>query len=350
MLMNDELLLYQQPPPSIANAVTAFFEDFDFGDEGERTHLSYRSGARAFLRFVEEHEGLVLASPIADLPSSVAADFKGWLQGAQHAGPGRRGEEEKTADRDYSPATRQLYLQALTRLLRFWWFRGWLAFSPEEEREARRALQVQRSRQRREHSPTRNLKVPADFGNRMLATVSALPLPTEGEVPDPRQRRKARLEVLRARALIHTLRATALRAGDLCRLTRGQVELAQASNGYLSVTMRKTGLPAHVVFGQAALGAIDTYLKGRNDDSPWVFIQHGRTGAPPRRRALSEGTYRRRRRGYGAQISPGLVRKIVIEIAKRSGYDPGSEFVSAHAFRHWHAQKLINLGASIDQV
>jgi integrase len=49
-------------------------------------------------------------------------------------------------------------------------------------------------------------------------------------------------------------------------------------------------------------------------------------------------------------MGTGLVRKIVIDVAKSAGYNPKLEFVSAHSFRHWHAQRLIRLGASIDQV
>ena len=118
----------------------------------------------------------------------------------------------------------------------------------------------------------------------------------------------------------------------------------------MAIAMRKTGLLAHVVLGKNTLDAIDTYLKERNDESPWIFIQHGRTAAPPRRRSLSAEGYRRRRKGYGAQMGTGLVRKIVINVAKSAGYNPKREFVSAHSFRHWHAQRLIRLGASIDQV
>jgi len=99
------------------------------------------------------------------------------------------------------------------------------------------------------------------------------------------------------------------------------------------------------------LAVIDTYLKERNDVSPWLFIQHGRTGAPPRKRILSTEAYRHRRRGYGARLSPGSVRRIVVELANAAGYNPErDQFVSTHAFRHWHAQRLIDLGASIDEV
>jgi integrase len=185
----------------------------------------------------------------------------------------------------------------------------------------------------------------------MLEASRALPLLTEVQIPDPRERRKARLETLRAQALVHGLRATALRAGDLCSLTRADVRLARETGGHLRLEMAKTGLAAHVVLGETALEAIEAYFRERDDASPWVFIQHGRTGAPPRRRNLSAEAYRRRRRGYGARLGAGPVRQIVVRLAARAGYDPGKDqFVSTHTFQHWHAQRLIDLVASIDQV
>jgi len=42
--------------PTIEQSVKAFFNDFDFGEGGDRTRLSYQSGAHVFLRFVEEYE------------------------------------------------------------------------------------------------------------------------------------------------------------------------------------------------------------------------------------------------------------------------------------------------------
>ncbi len=134
----------------------------------------------------------------------------------------------------------------------------------------------------------------------MLKVASALPLPTEKDISDPRARRKARLETLRARTIIRTLRATALRAGNVSTLTRTDVRLAWQTGGYLRIEMAKTRLAAHIVLGKAVLAAIDEYLEERNDASPWLFIQHGCTGAPSRKRDISAEAYRRRRRGYGA--------------------------------------------------
>ncbi len=350
--MNKENNLGLGTLPTIEQAVEAFFNDFDFGEGGERTRLSYRSGARAFLRFVEEYEEITSSTVIDALPSSVSADFNAWMQTAEHTGPGPEGDENDQEPREgYSTSTRRLYLQALTRLLRFWWYRGWLAFSPEEETRARKALQIQRTREDRRRVQTRSEDVPTDFGDRMLEAAIALPLPTEKDIADPCVRRKARIETLRVRALIQVLRATALRAGDVSTLTRTDVRLAQQTGGHLRIEMAKTRLAAHVVLGEETLAAIDEYLNERSDDSPWLFIQHGRTGAPSRKRDLSTEAYRRRRRGYGAKFGPGSVRRIVVGLAKKAGYDPEREqFVSTHAFRHWHAQRLIDLGASIDEV
>jgi len=339
--------------PTIEQAVDAFFNDFDFGEGSERTRLSYRSGARAFLRFIEDHADYDQDTPIEQLPSSSSSDFNAWMQTAAHSGPGPEGSGMANikAQKGYSSSTRRLYLQSLSRLLRFWWYRSWLSFSPEEETRARKALQIQRTREERQRTQTRSGNVPPDFGDRMLDAASALPLPTEADISNPRDRRKARLGTLRARVLVQTLRATALRAGDLCNLTRTDVLLAHRTGGHIRVEMAKTGLAAHVVMGKATLAAIDAYLKERDDDSPWLFIQHGRTGSPSKTLKLSPEVYRRRKRGYGARLSPGSVRRVVIELAKRSGYDPDlDQFVSSHAFRHWHAQRLIDLGASIDEV
>jgi integrase len=350
--MNRETTSQASYPPSIEKAVMAFFDDFDFGEGGERTRLSYRSGARAFLEYVSQHGDLDLDSSINALPSSVSADFNSWMQTAEHTGPGPEGDEgDQEVSQGYSVSTRRLYLQALSRMLRFWWYRNWMPFSPEEETRARKALQIRANREERRRVHSRNDKVPHDFGDRMLAAANALLLPTDEDVPDPHDRRKARLVTLRTRAVIHTLRATALRAGDLCNLTRTDVRLAYKTGGHLRLEMAKTGLAAHVVLGEAALAAIDGYLEERGDTSPWIFIQHGRTGAPPRRWDLSTEVYRRRKRGYGARFGPGSVRQIVVELAAQAGYNPEQdEFVSTHAFRHWHAQRLIDLGASIDQV
>ena len=179
----SENIPHIQHLPSIEEAVGAFFDDFDFGDGGGRTRLSYRSGARAFLRFIAQDRRLTPEAPIDRLPAGIAADFNAWMQTAQHTGPGPGSDQETDFEtqQGYSSSTRRLYLQALSRLLRFWWYRQWLTFSPEEEDRARKALQIQRTRDERRRVQTRSGDVPTDFGDCMLQAANALPLPTEEE-------------------------------------------------------------------------------------------------------------------------------------------------------------------------
>lgn len=342
----------QTSSPTIQQAVDSFFEDFDFGEGSERTRLAYRTGARAFLRFIEKHDSLAPEMLSSEIRSSISTEFNAWMQSAEHTGPGlTAGEDPARKQQGYSVSTRRLYIQALNRMLGFWGYHGWLTFSPEEEDQARKLLQIQRSEQKKKRAQTRSDAVPTDFGDRMLETALALPLPTEREISNPRERRKARLATLRARALVAALRTTALRAGDLVSLERDKYYLAKDSGGYIRVEMEKTQKAAHVFISDSDIEMIDAYLEERHDSSPFLFVQHGASGRPARGRDLSPGEYRRRQRGYGAKVSPGLVRSIVVGLARRAGYQPGKEkFVSTHAFRHWHAQRLIDAGASIDQV
>lgn len=143
-------------------------------------HASPTAPVRAFLRFVEGDENLDFETPITQPPSSVSADFNAWMQTAEHTGPGPEGDDDnQELHEGYSVSTRRVH-----------------------------SLSDQ---------------VPPDVGDRMLEAVDSPPLPNEAEIPNPRSRCKARLETLRARALIHTLRATALRAGNLHHLTRTDV-------------------------------------------------------------------------------------------------------------------------------
>ena len=89
------------------------------GRTGLISPFSFRSRARAFLRYVETFPALDPKDPIEGLSSSVSADFKAWLSGAEHHGPDREGAKEKPDDRGYSPSTQKLYLAALARLLKF---------------------------------------------------------------------------------------------------------------------------------------------------------------------------------------------------------------------------------------
>jgi integrase len=92
--------------------------------------------------------------------------------------------------------------------------------------------------------------------------------------------------------------------------------------------------------------ALRDYLAERADDSPWLFIQHGRAGT---KRSGTPQTFRASSRGYGAKISTKTAWMIVHQVG-RSIYPARNAFLSPHAFRHWHAQTLIRAGARLEDV
>ncbi|OGO08355.1 MAG: hypothetical protein A3K46_04545 [Chloroflexi bacterium RBG_13_60_9] len=174
----------------------------------------------------------------------------------------------------------------------------------------------------------------------MAATADSLQLPTG-------KNRLAVLKTLRSRALVHFLRATALRIGDACRFTKSEFLNAKAHDGYFTLQMQKTGSLAHCFLGEGAIGAVEQYLKERADSSPWIFIQHGRMG---KARTGTSQFFRTAVKGYGARISPKTAWEIIRRIGRQAYGQKTTQFISPHAFRHWHAQSLIRAGAQLEDV
>jgi integrase len=335
-------------PPSIGQAVGQFFEDFDFGDEGDNTRSAYTSGSKAFLSFIDDHEDLSQSISIQQLPEDIIPQFKSWLATAEHGGRGRpsEGEEAPLAITGYSQSTQRLYQQALRRLLRYWWFKEWLPFSEAQSQGALGALSIRSKRT--QSIITRADQVPVDFGYRMMETSNDIPLPTLDDIPGERNLRKERLKILRLRALVHLLATTGLRIGDLLDLQQDQWELLQ-QNGVLTLQMSKTRKNTYIFYSSTAGEVVDTYLKERSDNSPFLFIQHGRYGNPPKGGDIYR-KYLNKSLGYGAQLGTNSAWKIIRKLAVQAGYDPQDEFIGVHAFRHWFAQTLIDRGATTDQV
>lgn len=302
--------------PTIQQAIQAFKTNVQF--ENANTQRLYFRALDAFGEFMQETQSLDL--PTGSLQKNIVVQFFGWMKD----------------ERAYALPTRKLYQSVLRAALRFWRanYAGWIQFTREEEQEASRTSFIGNN----EEQTSRHERLPEDFGNTMLKTVMEMSLPKE---------MIARLEILRMRALIVALRATALRVGDLCQMTRSQVEDARVQGGRLEMRMEKTGRIAHCRLGIDTLAVFDAYLEARDDYSPWLFIQHGKSN---RRRKNSSSFFRNARKGYGARLSSTSAWRIVQQVAALSGLDRHKYFTSPHAFRHWHAKTLIENGTSLENV
>jgi integrase len=277
---------------------------------------------------------------LADLHPTVLAEFLGWLK-----------KEERNDHQGYSDSSVGVYLSAVRNLLKFWRTYELITFSSDQENAA-----IEGSRTKvRKSTRSRSLvsKVPEHFSETMLRQALTIPLPS----PDRRYKllRLDRLNVLRTRAVVYTLAASALRVSDLVRLKKS--DLLPARRGDTAkIISKKTGLPSEVFFHSDVLGVIDAYLNERDDISPWIFIQHGRAGKKVTLASTQAFMREEVRRGYGQRLSEHTIREIVKSVAIQVGYleedgsNPNELYCSPHAFRHEYANRLRQLGVPLADI
>jgi len=154
---------------------------------------------------------------------------------------------------------------------------------------------------------------------RIVTFYDALTLPDRNE---PHARLK-RLEILRARAVVHTLYASAGRASEVASLTREMVRDGRASEFLIT---GKGDRERVMLLTKEAQSAIAAYCKERGADKyPYLFVSYGR--------------------GAGKPIGRGTIWSIVKIAAHELGMGQGA---SPHAFRHYRAQQLLDDGMAIE--
>lgn len=159
----------------------------------------------------------------------------------------------------------------------------------------------------------------------VVTYVQSLPLPPA----DPKHGQQ-HLVLLRDRAVLTTLYATALRREELSRLNRTDVQNGYSAEGLIT---GKGDKERAVFFDEAALVAIRAYLAERHDAYLPLFLRHddGRGAPGPR--------------GARWRLSPQSIWGIV----KQYGALVGVE-VTTHHLRHLKARVLLNNGAQLSEV
>jgi site-specific recombinase XerD len=343
--------------PTISEGIQNFINEFDFHSR-DNTKRAYLRAVALFQEYLSTAEGADTArnfsasSSLSELPDTIFAGFMSWLR--VHPYPvDYRSRTESDAKmnpsptlRKYSVATINLYETAIQRMLQFWRARRWLSFSELSQAEVIKASGTSNTKKNRSIN-RRASAVPENFGLIMLNTANGLVFEM-GKAK--KSTHLARLEVLRARCLIHILMATGLRASDVAKLTIRDIENARSLGGYMVVAMKKTDAPAYCYLFPPVFESIDAYLTERKDRSPWLFIQHGRSGK--QRQGTADYFASNTHKGYGAPISTTTVWRIVRSIATAAGYKGSDEnlFLSPHAMRHWFAQSLRDADVPIDDI
>ncbi|HET7088280.1 MAG TPA: tyrosine-type recombinase/integrase [Anaerolineae bacterium] len=153
---------------------------------------------------------------------------------------------------------------------------------------------------------------------RIVTFYDSIPLPFSDSPRD----RLERLKLLRARAIVHTLYASAGRVSEVASLTREAVLDGRLSEVRIT---GKGGKDRVLLLTKDAQQAIAAYCRERHDDFPGLFISHGR--------------------GAGRPLGRGTLWSVVKHAAKALGLYKGT---SPHAFRHYRAQQLLHEGMDLD--
>lgn len=153
---------------------------------------------------------------------------------------------------------------------------------------------------------------------RIVTYYDSIPLPDSASPRDKLER----LKILRARAIVHTLYASAGRVSEVASLTREAVLDGRLSEVRITGKGNKDRI---MLLTKEAQNAIAAYCRERDDNFPGLFISHGR--------------------GAGKTLGRGTLWAVVKHAAKALKLYKGT---SPHAFRHYRAQQLLHEGMDLD--
>jgi site-specific recombinase XerD len=156
---------------------------------------------------------------------------------------------------------------------------------------------------------------------RIVTYYDAIALPQ----PDEKRGQTKRLEILRARAIVHTLYASAGRVSEVASLTREMVLDGRKAEVRITGKGNKDRL---LLLTKEAQQSIAAYCRERDrvgDKAPGLFVSHGRN--------------------VGQMLGRGTLWSVVKKAANDLGLFKGT---SPHAFRHFRAQQLLHEGMDLD--
>jgi site-specific recombinase XerD len=291
--------------PTLEKATEQFLDSIT---RSARTRETYALGLQSFAMFLRE------------------SDFAGCVEETRPADAGALSTDAFQDDillqfcrwlltRDYSASTVNTYLSAVKRLFRRLYALDQLPASFNLGKALEKLRDFTRDIEQREPDPPNpDRRIP-----QILLYYEGLPLP-----PDDRDH-LARLRILRNRAIVHTIYASAGRVSEVASLDRADVQ----DGGVREVMITgKRGKKRLIFLTREAQQAIRAYTLARGADqhNP-LFISHGRN--------------------YGSRLSRQMIWHVVKEAVKALGLYSG---ISPHDFRHYRATQLLNDGARLEDV
>lgn len=281
-----------EPSMDLAAAVKDFLDSIRSENATART---YGNGLVAFGRFLEETYGAPPERmPVAGLRDGVLEDFQQYLVG-----------------REYSRFTVRTYTAALSALLNHLLVHDLLP--PSFSMVKARARARRSSRRAPYPAPVPDPALPL-----IIRFYDEQPLLAESG----REPHLANLRILRSRAIVHTLYASAGRIAEVASLSRRDVADGRQSQ---VVVTGKGNKQRFIFLTPEAQKAIRDYIALRKDTHQPLFISHGRD--------------------YGSRLSKVSIWTTVKDAARALEMD-----VSPHDFRHFRARQMLEQGAPLEAI
>jgi site-specific recombinase XerD len=215
---------------------------------------------------------------------------------------------------NYKPRTRNVYMAAVKRFL------TWLDANDHLQAGFQFGKMINRlkaSRGKQRNGMSVAAREPDPGIPRIVTYYDELSLPPAAE-PD---KQRKRLEILRARAIVHTLYASAGRVSEVASLTREMVLDGRAKEVRITGKGDKVRL---LLLTKEAQAAIAAYCHERQDEFPGLFISQGRGAGKP----------------LGRWTLWTVVKEAAVALDLYKGTSP-------HAFRHYRAQQLLDEGMEL---
>jgi len=294
----SRLLHRTQPTQPQAPAV-------EFGDEfiatitsSPRTVATYKYGLTCLAQFIADTEYMPPPPPysVSHLRDDLLIKFHQWM-----------------VESDYKPATRENYLAATKRFLIWLDANDRLPAGFQVGKAVNRLTAARGTRRSAKAGRDPDPGIP-----RIVTYYDSIPLPSSDSPRD----RLERLKILRARAIVHTLYASAGRVSEVASLTRELVLDGRKSEVRITGKGNKDRI---LLLTKDAQNAIAAYCRERADKFPGLFISHGR--------------------GAGKPLGRGTLWAVVKHATKALKLYKGT---SPHAFRHYRAQQLLHEGMDLD--
>lgn len=284
---------------TISGAINSYLDMVKLA-RSKQTMLTYRNALRIFCEVLTQKKLDPNSTPIEKLTEDSIAALAGYLKA-------------------YSPATEQVYLQAV---------KGFYEFIDSEHladiNQSRiRVLIRQRSRRPGFRFP----QFPMDDIERLLAhveNVESIGLPKNDDEPEG-----ARLRAYRDRAFLLTLADTGFRVHEACKLRRGDIDWSEQR----AIIIGKGDKQAVIRFTSRSIQAIKDYLSQR-------AALDGSSGRP----LASLPIFARHDKGAGKKIkpmTPTTGRRIVQErVAQLLGREMVGR-ITPHSFRHYFVTSIL---------